>query len=76
MLYMSYETAPAPVFEASADHTYCRSFKDLYRFLSKIGAGEEGEDDVKSAWPLTSGATHMIQWVLQWAATPRGEANP
>ena len=26
--------------------------------------------------PLMSWATHMIQWVLQWAAKPRGGANP
>ena len=26
--------------------------------------------------PLMPWATHMIQWTLQWAANPRGGANP
>ena len=26
--------------------------------------------------PLMPWATHMIQWVLQWVAKPRGGANP
>ncbi|OGM98637.1 MAG: hypothetical protein A2736_02355 [Candidatus Yanofskybacteria bacterium RIFCSPHIGHO2_01_FULL_41_27] len=26
--------------------------------------------------PLMSWATHMIQWMLQWVANPRGGANP
>ena len=26
--------------------------------------------------PLMSWATHMIQWVKQWVAKPRGGANP
>ena len=26
--------------------------------------------------PLMSWATHMIQWVKQWVANPRGGANP
>ena len=26
--------------------------------------------------PLMSWATHMIQWVSQWVAKPRGGANP
>ncbi len=30
---------------------------------------EEGGDDVKSARPLTSGATHVLQWGVQKAAT-------
>src|SRR5947208_15937762 len=25
---------------------------------------------------LTSGATHTLQWPVQWAARPRGGANP
>ena len=27
--------------------------------------GEEGGDDVKSAWPLMSWATHVLQWLVQ-----------
>ena len=36
---------------------------------------EEGGDDVKSARP-TSGATHVLQWAVQRAATARAGANP
>jgi len=36
---------------------------------------EEGEDDVKSAWPLMSWATLMLQWFEQRVAKPRGGAN-
>ena len=46
---------------------------------SKETAGvkpEEGGDDVKSSWPLTTGATHVLQWQLQREARPRGGANP
>ena len=37
---------------------------------------EEGGDDVKSARPFTSGATHVLQWGVQRAATTRVDANP
>ncbi len=36
---------------------------------------EEGGDDVKSSWPLTDWATHVLQWAVQRAANPRGGAN-
>ncbi len=26
---------------------------------------EEGGDDVKSSWPLSPGATHVLQWSVQ-----------
>ncbi len=48
-------------------------------YLSCETAGdnpEEGEDDAKSARPLTTGAAHVIQWLLQRAAMPQGGANP
>jgi len=47
-------------------------------YLSYETAGdnpEEGEDDAKSAWPLTARAAHVIQWLLQWDAMPQGGAN-
>ncbi len=37
---------------------------------------EEGGDDVKSARPLTSWATHTLQWSRQREANSRGGANP
>jgi hypothetical protein len=37
---------------------------------------EEGEDDARSACPLTPRATHMIQWVVQRVATQQCRANP
>ena len=48
-------------------------------YLSYETAGdnpEEGEDDAKSAWPLTARAAHVIQWPLQREAKPQGGANP
>ena len=36
---------------------------------------EEGEDDVKSSCPLLPWATHVLQWMGQRIATPRGWAN-
>ena len=37
---------------------------------------EEGEGDGRSVWPESLGATRGIQCLSQWAATPKGEANP
>jgi len=58
----------------------CRNLRNPYRmfYLSYETAGdnpEEGEDDAKSAWPLTARAAHVIQWLLQWDAMPQGGAN-
>ena len=36
---------------------------------------EEGGDDVKSSWPLTTRATHVLQWEGQRVATSREQAN-
>ena len=37
---------------------------------------EEGEDDVRSAWPLCPGLHTCYNAVVQWVAKPRGGANP
>ncbi len=37
---------------------------------------EEGGDDVKSSWPLCLGDAHVLQWLGQRDARPRGGANP
>ncbi len=36
---------------------------------------EEGEGDDRSVWSESSWATRGLQWLGQWAATPKGEAN-
>ena len=39
-------------------------------------SSEEGGDDAEVRMALTPRATHVLQWLLQRAAIPRGGANP